>query len=68
MAKQCIYCKSTLDESTVIDVCKSCGHKVWGEKMFKAIVDGMENAREVGDLYQGSVSQDSFPEKLNKAA
>lgn len=68
MAKNCIYCKSALDENSVIDVCKSCGHKVWGEKMFKAIVDGMENAREVGDLYQGSVSEDSFPDNWRKAS
>ena len=68
MAKHCVYCKSTLDESSVIDVCKSCGHKVWGEKMFNAIENKMKNAHEAGDLYQGSITEDSFPDKLRKVA
>ena len=55
MAKNCIYCKLPLEDSSVVDVCKSCGIGVWGEKMFSAIVQNMENAKEVGDLYQGSV-------------
>ena len=54
--KQCIYCKSKLDEDSVVDVCKRCGHQVWGEKMFKAIEDNMKKARDIGDLYQGSVT------------
>tara|TARA_Y100000310_G_scaffold345284_1_gene463412 strand:+ start:5975 stop:6208 length:234 start_codon:yes stop_codon:yes gene_type:complete len=51
-----MYCKSNLEENSVIDVCQSCGYKVWGD-MFDAIVKNMEEAREKGDLYQGSVSQ-----------
>lgn len=56
MSKNCIYCKIHLDESSVIDVCRQCGLQVWGENMFKAIVSNMENAKETGDLYQGSVT------------
>ncbi len=56
MVNNCIYCKSGLQEDSVIDVCYSCGLKVWGEKMFSAIVEGMENARDAGNLYQGSVT------------
>ena len=52
----CIYCKTQLSEDSPIEVCLSCGHKVWGEKMFQAILDNMENARESGDLHQGSVT------------
>jgi hypothetical protein len=64
MTKKCIYCKTPLDESSVMDVCKRCGIQVWGEKMFNAIVQNMEGARSSGNLYQGSVtSEDSKPAK-----
>ncbi len=56
MANNCIYCKISLDSNSVIDVCGRCGFKVWGEKMFAAIVKNMENARDAGDLNQGSVT------------
>jgi len=57
MAKKCIYCKSDIDESSVIDFCQRCGIGVWGEKMFKTIVDSMEKSRSDGDLFQGSVGE-----------
>ena len=60
MTKRCIYCKSEIDENSVVDVCQRCGHGVWGEKMFKAIVDNMEGARKSGSLEQGSISTGSF--------
>lgn len=56
MAKHCIYCRSNLEDVSVIDVCNRCGIGVWGEKMFKAIVNSMEKARDSGDLNQGSVT------------
>lgn len=55
--KNCIYCKTKIDENSVVDVCKSCGVKVWGERMFDAIRKNMEKARESGDLFQGSVTE-----------
>lgn len=55
MTKKCIYCSNFLSEESVIDVCIPCGHNVWGEKMFSAIQENMENARNKGDLHQGSV-------------
>ena len=58
MTNNCIYCKKELSENSVVDVCNSCGHKVWGEKMFQAIQENMKKAKDVGDLYQGSVSDD----------
>ena len=58
MVKNCIYCKASIKEESVLDVCKNCGVQVWGEKMFNAIVQNMENARSVGDLYQGSITKD----------
>jgi rRNA maturation endonuclease Nob1 len=56
MAKHCIYCKCELDVNSVVDVCMRCGHAVWGEKMFKAIRENMEGARNSGSLEQGSIS------------
>jgi hypothetical protein len=62
MVNKCMYCSAGLSAESVLDVCNSCGPKVWGDKMFKAIIANMENAREVGDLYQGSVSNPSVSE------
>jgi len=59
MAKHCIYCKAGIDEMSVIDVCQRCGIGVWGEKMFRTIVESMEKSRASGDLFQGSVSDSS---------
>jgi hypothetical protein len=53
--KKCVYCNVELDNESVVDVCVKCGHGVWGEKMFSAIRENMENARQKGDLHQGSV-------------
>lgn len=50
MVKKCIYCSAEVSEESVIDFCQKCGVGVWGEKMFKTIVDNMESARDNGDL------------------
>lgn len=63
MSKKCIYCKTALEESSVVDICRNCGLQVWGKNMFNAIVQNMENARQEGDLYQGSVSTTPKPEQ-----
>ena len=55
---KCVYCSKVIEDERVVDVCDSCGVGVWGKKMFQAIKDNMNNAKEVGDLYQGSVSDD----------
>ena len=55
MVKKCMYCSKELSLENVVDVCTTCGHGVWGEQMFSAIKKNMENARQKGDLYQGSV-------------
>ena len=50
MSKKCIYCKCAVSDDSVIDFCERCGKGVWGDKMFNAIVENMENARANDDL------------------
>jgi len=56
--KKCIYCSSEIPDESVIDFCEKCGKNVWGEKMFNAIVDNMNNARENGDLCNSRVTEE----------
>lgn len=64
---KCIYCKIQLDDSSVVDVCWRCGVGVWGENMFNAIVQNMEQARDTGNLFQGSItSEEARPSTLKK--
>lgn len=52
--KKCIYCKNlSVPETSVVDFCERCGKKVWGEKMFNAILQNMSEAGKRGDLDQG---------------
>ena len=51
--KKCIYCKSDIPEDSLIDFCERCGKGVFGEKMFNAIVQNMQEANKRGDLQQG---------------
>jgi len=50
MTKKCIYCKAEIPDESVVDFCHKCGKRVWGEKMFNAIIQNMEEARRKGDL------------------
>lgn len=61
MVKKCIYCNKEISEESVIDFCDSCGKKVWGEKMFNAIVENMKGAQERGDL---CLEHDTFSEEM----
>ncbi|MEK6848235.1 MAG: hypothetical protein AABX65_01235 [Nanoarchaeota archaeon] len=60
--KKCVYCQALISEEQAVDVCGSCGVKVWGEKMFQAIKDNMDGAKRKGDLFQGFIG-DSKSEK-----
>ena len=51
--KKCMYCKCDVDETSVVDFCERCGKGVFGEKMFNAIVQNMQDANSRGDLEQG---------------
>jgi hypothetical protein len=52
---KCVYCKIQIIDSRALDVCDSCGVKVWGPNMFPAILTNMAASRERGDLEQGNV-------------
>ncbi len=56
--KKCIYCSSEILDERVVDVCDSCGVRVWGDKMFNAIKDNMKNAEQKGNLNQGNICAD----------
>ena len=56
--KKCIYCGSEIPDECVVDFCETCGKKVWGERMFNAIVQNMENARNNGDLCHNRVDEE----------
>lgn len=47
---KCIYCNKEITEERALDVCNSCGVGVWGEKMFRTILENMEGARADGTL------------------
>ncbi len=55
MVHQCIYCKCELSANKAFSVCKSCGVKVWGLKMYEAIDSQMNDAKENGNLEQGNI-------------
>jgi len=56
MANRCVYCKCDLDARKALSVCKSCGVKVWGLKMYEAIDSQMNDAKETGNLEQGNIA------------
>ena len=65
MARKCVYCSREMSDKSAIDVCDSCGKKVWGERMFNAIKQNMESARDKGNLDQGSVTAAAAPAAVN---
>jgi len=61
--KKCIYCKAEVNDDSVIDFCENCGVKVWGQKMFNAIVKNMEDARDNDDLMNNFQDSATPPKK-----
>ncbi len=64
MSKKCIYCKEKIPEECVVDFCDRCGKAVWGEKMYKAIIENMEKARENGDLCHNKAPEEPFAKAI----
>jgi len=67
MTKKCIYCKTEIDDDRSLDVCNKCGVGVWGGKMFNAILQNMENAKDRGDLCNSNISSNEPPSKLGNS-
>ena len=63
MNKKCIYCRKDIPSESVIDFCEKCGKGVWGEKMFNAIVQNMEEANNKGDLCSTNMNGPVLPGK-----
>jgi len=53
---KCLYCNIEVSPESVIEICENCGIKHHGPKLFKAIVQNMEQAKSRGDLDQGAVN------------
>jgi hypothetical protein len=56
MVHKCIYCKTEIPAAKALSVCKPCGVKVWGVKMYEAIDSQMNDAKETGNLEQGNIN------------
>lgn len=61
MSSKCVYCCSEVPLERTMQICDRCGIKVWGEKMFKAILSSTECEKEKGNMELGRVSDASIP-------
>lgn len=50
MVGKCVYCKTEISDDRAVEVCNRCGIMVWGERMFKTILQNMGEAKQKDDL------------------
>jgi hypothetical protein len=60
---KCVYCKGSVPEERVMQICDRCGVKVWGARMFEAILKGTNSEAEKGNLELGRVGEENSREQ-----
>lgn len=55
---KCVYCKKEVPSHRTMQICNDCGCKVWGPKMFEAILKGTDSEAEKGNMELGRVSEE----------
>lgn len=59
MPKKCVYCKGDVVSDRAMDVCDRCGVRVWGQKMFQAIIENTNREKEKGNMELGRVGEET---------
>ena len=62
MTKKCLYCGAELPDDCIVDFCEKCGVQVFGRKMFDAIIENMNKAKNNGDLCNMKISDFGKPQ------
>ena len=63
MVSKCVYCKESVPEDRIMEICDKCGCKIWGPKMFQAIIEGTNTEKRKGNMELGQVSDFSSTQK-----